>query len=386
MDEITLQTTTSFLEKYTKIGIILPATPTIDAAAAALGMQAALRSLGKTVEVISDGAVPHKLSFLELSSQVHTLEIAPSQIVISLDTTKAQLAELSYDTLPGKVNIYLRSKEGHFLPSDVSIGPGELPFEILILCGVESPEQLGKTFSEHADLFYALPRINIDVNPHNENHGTLNLVSVTSSSISELTYHVLSSIKNEQSFLPVAATALLAGILANTDSLRSSRTTPDTFAVVADLIAAGAEYPLVVKYLFKTERLGFLKLWGRSLARLKVLEGRAAAYSVLLTTDFDKTDEKPETAKDVLAELYENVNNMITIALAAPFATGSKVALVQNAQLNVDDLVAVLGGSGVEHVKLDTGLEVVIVETPIAVEKIEQQLVDALNQAIPTQA
>ncbi len=384
MDEITLQTTASFLEKHNKIGIVLPTATTIDAAAAALGLQAALRALGKTVEVISDGSVPQKLSFLELSGQVHPLEVSHSQIVISLDTTKAQLAELSYDTLPGKVNIYLRSKEGQFLPSDVSIAPGELPFEVLILCGVENPEQLGKTFSENAELFYALPRINIDTNPHNENHGTLNLVSVTSSSVSELVYHVVSALKQEQS-LPVAATALLAGILASTDSLKSIRTTPDTFAVVADLIAAGAEYPLVVKYLFKTERLGFLKLWGRSLARLKVLEGRAAAYSVLLTADFEKTDEKPEMAKNVLAELYENVSGMATIALAVPFAAGSKVAVVQNSRLNVDELVAALGGGAVEHAKLDTGLEVVVIETPIAVEKIEQQLVAGLSQALPAQ-
>lgn len=385
MDEITLQTTASFLEKHTKIGIVLSASPTIDAAAAAFGMQAALQLLGKTVSVISEGVVPRKLSFLELSSNVHPLETGNSQIVISLDTTKAQLAELSYDTLPGKVNIYLRSKEGQFLPSDVTIAPGELPFEVLILCGVENPEQLGKTFTEHADLFYALPRINVDVNPHNENHGTLNLVSVTSSSVSELAYHVLSSIKHEQAFMPAAATALLAGILASTDSLRSSRTTPDTFAVVADLIAAGADYPQVVKYLFKTERLGFLKLWGRSLARLKVLDGRAAAYSVLLAADFEKTGEKPESAKDVLAELYENVNNMTTIALAVPYGEGSKVVVVQHVQLNVDDLVDVLQGGGVEHIKLDNGLEVVAIETPIAVEKIEQQLVQALQQSLPVQ-
>lgn len=382
MDETTLQTISSFLEKHTKIGIILPAVPTIDAAAAAFGLQAALLAMGKTVDVVGEGVVPHKLTFLELSSKVHPLETTNSQLVISLDTTRAQLSELSYDTAPGKVSIYLRSKDGQFAPSDVTIAPAELPFEVLILCGVESPEQLGKTFTEHAELFYALPRINLDVNPHNENHGTLNLVDVTSSSVSELMYHVLSSIKQERQLLPVAATALLAGVLANTDSLRSSRTTPDTFAVVADLIAAGADYSQVVKYLFKTERLGFLKLWGRSLARLKVVSGKAAAYSVLLAADFEKTEESPESAKDVLAELYENVSNMTTIALAVPSGAGSKVVAIQSPQLNIDDLVAVLQGSNIEHIKLDNGLEVVSIETPLLVEKIEQQLVSALEQAL----
>lgn len=383
MEQNNSQTAAAFLEKHQRILVALPEHPTVDSVAAGLALQTALVALGKTAKVVTTGSVPVRARFLSGASDIGPLDLGAVGLVISLDTTKAKLAELSYDTAQDKTTIYLKAKDGLFSAGDVAVALSAPPFDVIVLVGVEAPEQLGDTFTEHAELFYTLPRLNIDVSPRNENYGTVNFVQVTTSSLSELMYRVLVSL-GERDLVPPASTALLTGVLSSTDSLKNSRTTPDTFAVVADLIAAGSDFSAVVKHLFKTERLGFLKLWGRSLARLKVLEGRMVAYSVLLPADFEKTSENPEVAPDILAELQENVADMLTIAVAVPVDGGTMVVALHNPQLQAQVLVSSLGAAPYTRGRLDNGLDYLIMTTDIPTEHIEPRLAAALLSAVPT--
>ncbi len=382
MDEITLQTIVSYLQKYKRILIALPESPTVDVTAAGLALASALGVLDKTVEIVSSGSVPKRATFLSGAANIHGLTLNSSQLVIKVNTTESALGELSYTTTPEKVTIFLRAKSGQFSPSDVTTSAGDYPYDLLIVLGAENPEQLGDVFSKHTELFYSLPRINIDINPRNDNHGTLNLVNVTASSVSELCYHALSAL-DRQSTVAISATALLAGILASTDSLKNQHTTPDTFAVVADLIAAGADYAQVVKNLFKTERLGFLKLWGRSLARLKVVDAPAFAYSVLLPADFEKTQETVAVLKELLSAVHENVSGMLSIAVAGPTEDGkSHIVAMRSPQFSTQYFISSLTATDSEFSKLDNGEEIVSVIAPVPIEQLEPLLVQSLTVAL----
>jgi hypothetical protein len=301
--------------------------------------------------VASAGFLPSKLSFLPNSNKLGSLENSAGRLVVELDVRKSELAELSYETTPEKVRVFLRSKEGSFSVSDVTISADEPVFDAIILLGVESPERLGVLFSDHAELFYSTPRLNIDISPRNDGHGTHNYIDVTRSSVSELVYQLLVSLKYPIS--PISLTALLAGVLARTNSLKNQRTTPRSFAAVTDLVAAGADYDLVVRELFKTERLSFLKLWGRSLARVKMLEGGLLAYSILSPADMEKTGESAAVADDLLAGLFEHMPNSGGLIVLVPDGEQSRLVARAVPFLDANRFTGELGASGLSFYALE---------------------------------
>lgn len=379
MDQAILQRVADQLRKASKILVALPEVLTIDVVASAVALRAGLSVLGKAVTLAGAGQVPERAQFLLGSETIQPLRQSTSDLVITVDTSRAAVGEMTYEVFPGKTAIYVRGAEGGFSVSDVLVTSGELPFDLILTLGAETLEQLGGLFTNHAELFYAVPKVNIDVSPYNEGYGALNLIDFVSSSLSEVCYRVLRSL-GEQVTIPGAATALLAGVLAKTDSLQNQQTTPESFAVVADLIAAGAEYQLVVKQLFKTERLSFLKLFGRALARLKLVGDTAAAQVVLLPVDFDKTGERPEVARYLLAELLENTPGLQTVVLAVPGSggIGSRVLVSTGGTFHAQSFENALGlGSASAHV-FDNGKKYFEYVSSSAIEKMDGELVAAL--------
>jgi nanoRNase/pAp phosphatase (c-di-AMP/oligoRNAs hydrolase) len=380
MEAVTFQTVSNFFEKNTRFLIALPKNTTNDTVAAALCLEAVLVAQAKQVTVASAGFLPSKLSFLPNSNKLGSLENSAGRLVVELDVRKSELAELSYETTPEKVRVFLRSKEGSFSVSDVTISADEPVFDAIILLGVESPERLGVLFSDHAELFYSTPRLNIDISPRNDGHGTHNYIDVTRSSVSELVYQLLVSLKYPIS--PISLTALLAGVLARTNSLKNQRTTPRSFAAVTDLVAAGADYDLVVRELFKTERLSFLKLWGRSLARVKMLEGGLLAYSILSPADMEKTGESAAVADDLLAGLFEHMPNSGGLIVLVPDGEQSRLVARAVPFLDANRFTGELGASGLSFYALDSGLEVFSAQVPIPADSVESLLVEAAGNSL----
>ncbi len=385
MDEAVLQRVVEQLRKANKVLIALPEVLTVDTVAAAVALRAGLGALRKVVTLASAGSIPERAQFLMGSETIRPLKQSTSDLVITVDTSRATVGEMTYEVFPGKTIIYVRGAEGGFSVSDVAVASGELPFDLIVTLGSETLEQLGALFTNHAELFYAVPKVNIDISPYNEGYGILNFLPFTSSSLAEVCYRVLRSL-GEQATLPEAATALLAGILARTDSLQNQQTTPESFAVVADLIAAGAEYQQVVKQLFKTERLSFLKLFGRALARLKLIGDAGCAHVVLLPVDFEKTGERPGVASSLLAELLENTPGLQTIAVVVPQEGGAGSRLLVSAGRVFNSEIfeqAVDSGRPVVRV-LDNGKKYFEYISPHAVEKMDVEVSAALSSSSRT--
>lgn len=382
MDEAVLQRVVEQLRKASKVLIALPEVLTVDTVAAAVALRAGLGALRKAVTLASAGSVPERAQFLKGSETIRPLKQSTSDLVITVDTSRATVGEMTYEVFPGKTVVYVRGAEGGFSVSDVVVASGELPFDLIVTLGSETLEQLGALFTNHAELFYVVPKVNIDISPYNEGYGVLNFLPFTSSSLAEVCYRVLRSL-GEQATLPEAATALLAGILARTDSLQNQQTTPDSFAVVADLIAAGAEYQQVVKQLFKTERLSFLKLFGRALARLKLVGDAGCAHVVLLPVDFEKTGERPGVASSLLAELLENTPGLQTIAVVVPQedGIGSRLLVSAGRVFNSETFEQAVDSGRPAMRVLDNGKKYFEYISPHAVEKIDAEVLAALSSS-----
>ncbi|MBP9686448.1 MAG: hypothetical protein KBD66_01450, partial [Candidatus Doudnabacteria bacterium] len=157
------------------------------------------------------------------------------------------------------------------------------------------------------------------------------------SSVSELVFRVLVAI-DEVVAIPPAATALLTGIFHATDRLRTERTTPDTFAVVADLVAAGANYRTVAEAVLVAPRFSSMQLYGRILARLHESHEGRALYAFVQEHDLEKTGEQEVDTLAIATRIIREMPRTEVIVLGVPTGGGARVEVVSVHELQVKQL------------------------------------------------
>ncbi|MBU0625815.1 hypothetical protein KKF05_05780 [Patescibacteria group bacterium] len=300
---------------------------TVDAVASALALARLLETRGKKVDVIADDFKPSRqVSFLPTIESIAAEFNRLRKFVISLDVSKAPIDELTYDLVENQLNIHITPKTGQFHPSNVLSRAADYKYDLIFTVGTPDLGSLGRLFSEHSELFYHCPIINIDHDAQNENYGNVNVVDITATSTAEIVHHLLA--KNDRPNEDVA-TMLLTGIIASTRSFRTAQVTPRTLDTAAELVAAGARRDEIVQNLYKTRSLATLKLWGRALARLKYDPEIKMVWSLLVRQDFIHTSSNEECLPEVMDELMVSAPEAeITALIYERDAEGSAPASV----------------------------------------------------------
>ena len=290
------------LNKANSILILTPPQASGDDLSAALALRTFLRKLEKEVVLISPGPPNAKFDFLTGFEEVKDhLSIAKS-FVIDLSTKASEIDELGYKKEPERLSIYVKPKKGQFSDKDVSFRSSNFPFDLIVSIGVFSLENLGEFYIQNSDLFFETPIINIDRSAQNESYGSYNLIDLSATSNSEIMLDLISVF--ESSLLDQSiATALLTGIIAETNSFQHVRTTPAAFLKASNLISLGADQPQIMSRLYKSKSMGFLKLWGRVLARLKQDPQLSLVYSMIVASDVDKAEATAEDVGMVIKEM-----------------------------------------------------------------------------------
>ncbi len=273
-----------------------------DSLAASLALRSFLKKLEKDAIVLVHEDPPSRLQFLPESNQlVKSIDLTKT-FVISLSTKKTQLSELSYKKEPEQLSILLKPTTGEFGPADVTFGSSNFQYDLVILVGIPSLEQLGEFYNKNTELFFQVPVLNIDFRPSNENYGQMNLVDLTATSCSEIVLDLIN--KFESSLLDeTIATQLLTGIITETNSFQHVRTSPQIFLKASQLVSLGAKQQEIISYLYKSKSLGLLKLWGRVLARLKQDFNNLLVYSVITNTDLIKAGASDTDADMIIKEM-----------------------------------------------------------------------------------
>lgn len=273
-----------------------------DSLSAALALRSFLKKFEKDVALISAVPVSDPFQFLPEVSEVKEKIDLTKSLVIDVSTKKSPVAELSYKKNTEKLSIYLKPSIGEFVPADVTFRTSNFPYELVILISISSLEHLGEFYSNNTGLFFDVPLVNIDFRASNENYGQFNLVQLTATSTSEIVLDLIN--KFEASLIDeTIATQLLTGIIAETNSFQHVRTTPQTFLKAAQLVSLGARQQDIISHLYKTKSLGFLKLWGRVLARLLQLPEISLVYSVINQNDLVRSNATNEDAEAIIKEM-----------------------------------------------------------------------------------
>lgn len=314
------------LNKARRILIALPENLNGDAAGAGLACLGFLRKLEKEAVAVSSVADLGSLKFLPGSREIKRELEVYSSFVISVKTAQVKLDELSYEVKPDRVDIFLKPAAGTFTKEDISFRSGKFPYDLIITLDSPSLEHLGSIYEKNTDLFFETAVINIDHHPANEQYGEINLVDLTATSTSEILAGLIEDFEAELIDADIA-TNLLTGIVVETNSFQHVKTTPKAFLRASGLIARGGRHQDIIRELYKTKRISLLKLWGRTLARVKEVPELDLTYSLLNTADFEKSGSSEAELLDVMKELVANLTGRRMIFLLAEAALGKITGL-----------------------------------------------------------
>ena len=187
--------------------------------------------------------------------------------------------------------------------------------------------------------------INIDHHHTNERYGKINLVVPTASSTSEIVFNFFKH--NHIGLNHKVATALLTGLVSDTDNFSNGATSSEALSIASELIRAGGNLNLINGWTLKNKTPDVLRLWGATLSRLTRHEGLDLAYTYLTREDLIKNNVS-ESESEGIANYLNNLDG-VKISLILKETEDGKIKgsfRTTRDDTDVSALAKKLGGGG----------------------------------------
>ncbi len=286
-----------------------------DEYAAAFGLAAVLKKLGKTPEIVcAGGRPPDSLQFLKTSQPVKGDLVNLRALSLNVNISKAKVEELSYNVVGDELRIHITPKNGFWTQDDVKVATSAYRYDLIITIGAPDLKSLGSVFTHYADFLYNTPIINIDHSAGNEHYGQTNLVDAGATSVSEVAHDLVKNV-DEGLFDIDIATSFLTGMIAKTKSFRTPNVAPKTLNAASSLMGMGAKREEIVERLFRTRSVETLRLWGRALARLKADQKAGLVWTLLTRQDFANAGANEDSLSDIVSELVTTAPDAKVVAI-----------------------------------------------------------------------
>ncbi|GAC1534166.1 MAG: bifunctional oligoribonuclease/PAP phosphatase NrnA [Herpetosiphon sp.] len=160
-------------------------------------------------------------------------------------------------TIPTSDRIQVYSTNQH-LPASI---------DVVILVDTGDVQRIARVWHEQQPFLLNRPMIVIDHHVTNSGEGICNLVDPTRSSTCELLYELLAAWNVE--ITSDIATALLFGIITDTQSFRTSNSTPSALRAAAALLDKGADRNRVVREVYNNIPFSYGKLLAFALTEMQ---------------------------------------------------------------------------------------------------------------------
>jgi phosphoesterase RecJ-like protein len=295
----------NFVEKSKDVLILIPENPSGDAVGSAWALYFFLKKKEINATIAFSNHLSEKYDFLPKPEGILTEISGARDFVLSFNTAYNKITNVRTEKLDDKLNIYLTPEKGALNPRDFSFILAKFKYDLMIVVDSPDLEKLGALYEKNPDLFFEVPIINIDHRGNNDNFGQINLVDITASSCSEILSAILEHI-NYNLVDKDIADCLLTGIISATESFQKKNTTPKALLAAATLMDKGADQQTIIRWLYKTQPLHILKLWGRAMANLIWDEQSKLIWTNLSVEDFVQSRASQIDVLLILEKLQEN--------------------------------------------------------------------------------
>ncbi len=318
-----------------------------DALGSALAIASVLDAMDKQVNVAIEEFDPAKMSFLPGIERVQS-SIGQKSLVVSIDVGANPIERINYNSDDTTFNLILTPKAGQVDVDQIQYSYAGLSYDAIVVVDTSAKALVGEWINNFAKELRDIPVINIDHHADNGLYGTLNLVQSDKASATMVVYELLK--KLEQPLTQTIATNLLAGILSDTNGFINRNADAASLQVAAELVAAGADLHGLTQALFKTMNLPALRLWGRVLSRVEMVDPGIVITDVQLediaTTGASQADE--ETLSTIVNTYIPSVPQALVGVVLKEKENGEVRGSLRsiNPNVNVQVMASQLGGGG----------------------------------------
>ncbi len=272
--------------------------PDADAVGSALGIALALESLGAQVETVFADPVPAMYDFMP------GIERARTSVSASLD------------------------------PDLIVVCDGDL-------------SRTGAVLQENAELFGRVPIVNIDHHVSNSGEHGVAWVDADAAATCEQATLLLPALGLGFDAAGGDIVQLLtAGLVFDTANFAHSNTTPRTLRVASELVAAGADLPMIARRIYRTKPNAQLKLFGRVLSRLETSVDDRVTWSVVTLDDFARAGATQEQAEGLIDLLGQSAGADMAI-LFKDLGDGVRISIrTRDGGVDATRLAGAFGGGG----------------------------------------
>lgn len=241
------------VEKIKDSGNVLVAlsrSPSVDAMSAALGLTLAINKINKHATAVFSGEIPPAIEFLEPEKTFESTVASLQDFIIALDKEKAD--HLRYKVDGDMVKIFITPYRTTIDEGDLEFSQGDYNVDLVIALGVDSEDDLDAALKTHGQIISDTTVVNISLGEP----GTLGEISwndKNASSYCEMATSLVKDIGDKDILDEQIATALLTGIVAETDRFSNDRTSSRVMTAAAELMGAGANQQLIAVQLEKAE-------------------------------------------------------------------------------------------------------------------------------------
>jgi phosphoesterase RecJ-like protein len=233
-------------------------------------------------------------------------------------------------------------KQYAFLPrQELCRPPAEFPEapELMITFDAGSIERLG-TLEPNARAAKQL--VVVDHHASNDHFGTTNLIDAKAAASAVLTYELLHRLGVEID--RDIATCLYTGLVTDTGRFQYRNTTEEVHRIAGDLIARGVPHDDISRTIYDTHPLGYLKLAGIALERIRVSDG--IAWTWVTQRDMDANAVGQEDIEGLI-DLVRTVDSADVAAVLKEQPDGHyKVSMRSKGASNVGAVCEAFGGGG----------------------------------------
>ncbi|MGB4442660.1 MAG: DHHA1 domain-containing protein [Coriobacteriia bacterium] len=229
-----------------------------------------------------------------------------------------------------------------FLPGSERFSPPQPVDAPYVFIALDSPDL--RRLGVAADLARAADTLlTIDHHPDAAAEGSENIIDSAAAATGVLVWRLLPHL----GVIPDVnvATCLYTAVLTDTGRFSYSNTSPDTLRIAADMVDAGAHPHEIYTAVYENRSAGAQQLVGRTLERVKLVNGGRVAYSWIGESDFTETGARPEEAENLI-DFVRALGGVDVVFLAKVNASTVRCSLRAKSGTDVGAVARTLGGGG----------------------------------------
>ncbi|TAL15347.1 hypothetical protein EPN95_00035 [Patescibacteria group bacterium] len=239
----------------TNVLVTVSNNPSVDALSAAIALTVMLNKLSKHTTAIFSGATPPAITFLDPAKTFETSIDSLRDFIIALDKEKAD--HLRYKVEGDAVKIFITPYRTTLSSEDLDFSQGDYNVELVLALGVENQAHLDSALEAHGSILHDATVITISNEAGTSSLGSIDWRDDTASSLSEMLVGLSELLQTDTPLIDQQiATALLTGIVAETDRFSNTKTSSKVMTIAAQLMAAGADQQLIASKLQESHEIG----------------------------------------------------------------------------------------------------------------------------------